>query len=150
MTLSLHDNEILRRRVRALVDDQLIAEHRERPFGPHSPSLIEVLDFLRRNPDPEMPRYLVLDDGSGAGLRVGLRAERPGEPPRPLDDERFATRGEAEHAVFLRRLADYGALRGALVANRATKAPQVTEDRAGRGDKPSLGDGNAPQGGGAE
>lgn len=109
MTLSLHDEEILRRRVRVLVDDELLAEHRERPFGPHSPALIEVLDFLRRNPDPEMPRYLVLDDGEG-GLHVGLRAEHPGKPPRPLGDERFATRGEAEHAVFLRRLADYGAL----------------------------------------
>jgi hypothetical protein len=109
VTLSLHDEEILRRRVRGLVDDELLAEHRERPFGPHSPRLIEVLDFLRRNPDPECPRYLVLDDGEG--FEVGVRASERGAPPTAVDDdERFATRAEAEHAVFLRRLADYGAL----------------------------------------
>jgi hypothetical protein len=109
MALSIHDREILRRRVHGLVDDELLAEHRERPFGPHSPALIEVLDFLRRNPDPEMPRYLVLDDGEG--FEVGVRASERGAPPTSAgDEERFATRGEAEHAVFLRRLADYGAL----------------------------------------
>jgi hypothetical protein len=111
VALSLHDAEILRRRVRGLVDDDLVAEHRERPFGPHSPALIEVLDFLRRSPDPAMPRYLVLDDGEGFGL--GVRSATRGAPPVPLaDGGRHATRAEAEHAVFLRRLADYGAIAG--------------------------------------
>jgi hypothetical protein len=109
LTLSIHDREILCRRVFGLVDEELLAEHRERPFGPHSPRLIEVLDFLRRNPDPELPRYLVLDDGEG--FQVGVRAAERGASPVPVDDdERFDTRAEAEHAVFLRRLADYGAL----------------------------------------
>ncbi|MFT3864402.1 MAG: hypothetical protein QM729_09025 [Solirubrobacterales bacterium] len=139
MALSLHDQEILRRRVYGLVDDDLLAEHRERPFGPHSPALIEVLDFLRRNPDPELPRYLVLDDGEGFG--IGVRAAERGAPPTPVDeDERFATRGEAEHAVFLRRLADYGAVRGAKVADNATFAPRPLGDV----DPPE------PDGGGAE
>lgn len=110
MALSIHDQEILRRRVYGLVDDALVAEHRERPFGPHSPALIEVLDFLRRNPDPECPRYLVLDDGEG--FEVGMRSAERGAPPTRLDDERFATRAEAEHAVFLHRLTDYGAATG--------------------------------------
>jgi hypothetical protein len=109
LSLSIHDREILRRRVYGLVDDELVAEHRERPFGPHSPQLIEVLDFLRRNPDPGQPRYLVLDVGEG--FEVGMRASERGAPPIKVDDdERFETRAEAEHAVFLRRLADYGAL----------------------------------------
>lgn len=127
MALSIHDKEILRRRVYGLVDDELLAEHRERPFGPHSPRLIEVLDFLRRNPDPEQPRYLVLDDGEG--FEVGMRASERGAPPTSVDDEeRFATRGEAEHAVFLRRLADYGALRGAFPPHADRKAPQPTDE----------------------
>lgn len=113
MALSLHDEEILRRRVYGLVDDDILAEHREHPFGPHSPALTEVLDFLRRNPDPEMPRYLVLDDGEG--FEIGVRSAERGAPPTPSDaEERFATRGEAEHAVFLRRLADYGAMTGGM------------------------------------
>jgi hypothetical protein len=136
MTLSIHDREILRRRVYGLVDDDLLAEHRERPFGPHSPALTEVLDFLRRNPDPECPRYLVLDDGEG--FELGVRSAERGAPPTSLDDdERFATRGEAEHAVFLRRLADYGAF--------ADSPPP-------RGGEQTLGDANPPEpdGGGAE
>jgi hypothetical protein len=143
MALSIHDQEILRRRVLALVDDDLLAEHREQPFGRHSPRLVEVLDFLRRNPDPECPRYLVLDDGEGFG--IGVRSSERGAPPTPLDDERFATRGEAEHAIFLRRLRDYGALadpqaaRGTFPPHRDGKAPQL-----GDVDPPE------PEGGGAE
>lgn len=108
MSLSLHDSEILNRRVRGLVDEELLAEHRERPFGPHSPALIEVLDFLRRNPDPERPRYLVLDTGEGFAL--GARAPSRGDPPVRLDGEVLPSREAAEHLVFRRRLADYGAL----------------------------------------
>jgi hypothetical protein len=129
MALSIHDKEILRRRVYGLVDDELLAEHRERPFGPHSPRLIEVLDFLRRNPDPEQPRYLVLDDGEG--FEVGVRSSERGAPPTSVDDdERFKTRAEAEHAVFLRRLADYGAFadsqagRGAFLSDSESNVPQ--------------------------
>jgi hypothetical protein len=136
LTLSIHDQEILRRRVYGLVDDELLAEHREHPFGPHSPRLIEVLDFLRRNPDPEQPRYLVLDDGKG--FEVGVRSNERGAPPTSLDDERFAMRGEAEHAVFLRRLADYGALRGDFLSQSGSNAPQAPEDLP------------YPEGGGAE
>jgi hypothetical protein len=145
VTLSLHDEEILRRRVYGLVDEELMAEHRERPFGPHSPSLAEVLDFLRRNPDPELPRYLVLDDGEG--FEIGLRAADRGGPPASLGGERLKTRAEAEHSVFLHRLADYGALRGELLGDRPTNSPQ-----ADRGALPSYRDGFAPQpeGGGAE
>lgn len=123
MSLSIHDKEILRRRVYELVDDELLAEHREHPFGSHSPRLTEVLDFLRRNPDPEQPRYLVLDDGEG--FEVGMRASERGAPPTSVDDdERFKTRAEAEHAVFLRRLADYGALRGDFLSHSESNAPQ--------------------------
>jgi hypothetical protein len=106
MGLTAHDREILHRRVRGLVDDALVAEHRADPFGPHSPALTEVLDFLRRGPDPDLPRYLVVDTGHGFALAD--RADRAGEPPVRLDDALFGTRAHAEHAVFLRRLNDYG------------------------------------------
>jgi len=104
--LSIQDSHILTRRVRGLVDPTLVAEHRERPFGPHSPALIEVLDFLRRNPDPELPRYLLLDLGNEFG--VGIRASQRGAEPARDGADAYLTRGEAEHAVLLRRLRDYG------------------------------------------
>jgi hypothetical protein len=106
MGLTTHDREILRRRVHGLVDDAIVAEHRANPFGPHSPGLAEVLDFLRRSPDPDLPRYLVIDVGDG--FAVADRAERAGDPPERLAADLFRTRAEAEHAVFLLRLADYG------------------------------------------
>ena len=106
MALSIQDSDILSRRVSLLVDGALLAEHRARPFGPHSPRLIEVLDYLRRNPDPERPRYVVLDMGSE--FAIGIRAGRRGEEPLIDGADRYAVRAEAEHAVFLRRLRDYG------------------------------------------
>jgi hypothetical protein len=106
MGLTANDREILRRRVRPLVDAKLVAEHRGNPFGPHSPALAEVLDFLRRSPDLELPRYILID--TGYGFAVGDRSARRGDPPERVDGHAFPTRAEAEHAVFLRRLADYG------------------------------------------
>lgn len=89
--------------------DELIAEQRERPFGPQSPAMIEVLDFLRRSPDPELPRYIVLDTDDGFVLAI--RSPAPGGVPIPLPgSERLATRGDAEHAIFLKRLTDYGVI----------------------------------------
>jgi hypothetical protein len=67
---------------------------------------MEVLDFLRRSPDPDLPRYVVID--AGDGFVVADRADRAGDPPVPMDDVLFGSRADAEHAVFLRRLTDYG------------------------------------------
>jgi hypothetical protein len=106
MTLSFSDRAILERRVRGLVTPALVAEHREHPFGPHSPELVEVVDFLRRNPDPDLPRYLVLR--TGERFCIAARAALPGAPAQRAEEADHPSRAEAEHAVFLRRLADYG------------------------------------------
>jgi hypothetical protein len=107
MDLSIQDQAI-RERLTGVVTSELVAEHRARPFGPHSRPLGEVLDFLRRNPALDLPRYVVLKEGDA--FAVGVRpAERGAVVPR-ADGASFATRAEAEHAVFLGRLADYGLL----------------------------------------
>jgi len=103
MTLSAQDRAI-HDRLAGRVTDGLVAEHRGAPFGPHSPALQEVLDFLRRNPAPDLPRYVVLDQGGS--FAVATRTAR-GLPPEPVDAERHPDEAAAEHAVFLRRLADY-------------------------------------------
>jgi hypothetical protein len=96
----------LRERLAAVVRPELVAAHRRAPFGPHAPELADVLAFLRRNPAPDLPRYVVLaQDGRFA---IGIRPDRPDAEVRAAGPERFATRAEAEHGVFLRRLADYG------------------------------------------
>lgn len=106
MALSIQDAEILRTRIRPLVTAELIERARARPFPPYDPDIAEVLDFVRRNPDPDLPRYAIvrLPDG----FAVAVRATTPGEPPRVIGDSRCPDRGAAEHAVLERRLRDYG------------------------------------------
>ena len=107
MTALSAQDRAIRDRLAARVTPELVAEHGAAPFGPHSPALQEVLDFLRRNPAPDLPRYVVLD--LGGSFAVAARTAR-GLPPEPVDAERHADEAAAEHAVFLRRLADYGLL----------------------------------------
>jgi hypothetical protein len=107
VVLSVNDRHILENRVKPLVTDALIAEQAADPFGPQSPALTEVLDFLRRGPDLDLPRYIVLD--LAAGFVLAARADGPGEPPVPLEPPLVRpTRAAAEHAIFLLRLRDYG------------------------------------------
>lgn len=102
MRLTVQD-AALRHRLAALIQPGLVDEHRRAPFGPHSPELTDVLAFLRRNPAPDLPRYVVVAEDEGFAIGVRRDAEVPAAGP-----ERFATRAEAEHDVFRRRLADYG------------------------------------------
>jgi hypothetical protein len=105
--LSIQDRAI-REHLVALVDEALVAEHAARPFGPHSPALVDVLDFLRRNPDVDLPRYVVLRDDED--FAIGVRPAVRGAPVPRAGDESLPSREAAEHAVFRRRLADYGLL----------------------------------------
>ncbi|WP_214105913.1 hypothetical protein [Acrocarpospora catenulata] len=109
MVLSVQDEFIRANRIRALVTPELLAEARANPpRGRQSAALVEVLDFLRRNPDPELPRYAVLRTPDG--FAVVRRAPVRGAPPTPDGADRYPTRQEAEHAVLLRRLRDYEVL----------------------------------------
>jgi hypothetical protein len=104
------DQTILQRRVRPLVTAELVARHGARPFGPHDHDVLEVLHFLRRSPDPELPSYFVLALGEPQRWSVGTRSPGRGEPLEAVDEVTYPTRAAAEHAVFTRRLADYGLL----------------------------------------
>lgn len=106
MVLSTQDEHILAARIRPLVTAELIERARRSPEPPYPPDIAEVLDFVRRNPDPERPRYLIVR--LEEEFAVAIRSPAPGAAPRLADGTRFATRAEAEHAVLLARLADYG------------------------------------------
>ncbi len=101
------ERSILERRVRGLVTPALVAEHRERPFGPHSPALVELLHFLRRNVVRNRPRYVCLRDGEPPVWRIGSAAAG-GRGFASVDETVYERRADVEHAVFLRRLADLG------------------------------------------
>ena len=122
MSLTAADQYILDRRVRKLVNRLLIDEHQRQPLGPHSAQLTEVLHFLRRSPDPVLPRYVVLRSRSPSGWVIGVCPTSHGGMPRPLDSDRYQSRAEVEHAVFLRRLSDCGIQAPADPAQRGCSA----------------------------
>ncbi len=91
----------LRRELRALIDEDLIDEHRRQPLGRHSDALERVLNYFRRP-----PRY-------GLYARVPCREfvvirlpVRPGAGPEAVDDVVYTDENEAMHAVFTLHVAD--------------------------------------------
>lgn len=118
MTLSPGDREIYDRRLKALASPERIEEHRCDPLGQHSADLTELLHFLRRSPDPELPSYTVLLLDDPPRWTVAVRPAERGTAMHRVDERTYESRAEAEHAVFLRRLEDYG-----LIAPSAAAAP---------------------------
>lgn len=94
----------MRARMRALVTDELIAEHARQPLGQHSDALERVLAYFRRQPTPG--KYVVVATAPWEEYRVGVLTGERGKPARILAEEAFATEEEAMHGVFLRRIRD--------------------------------------------
>jgi hypothetical protein len=99
---------ILEQTIRPLVTDALVAEHRERPLGPHSPALRAVMNFVRSYPARNRPRYVLLREHDPDRWGLGALPGEPGGEIRPMGGERYETRGAAEHGAFLQRLDDLG------------------------------------------
>jgi len=98
-------DEKLRERLRALITDELIAEHKENPLGfrgHHSPDLQFVLNYFRRS--PQAGKYIIvasvpwqlqssigaeermgamLSDDAPGDVRKGLAETAPGPPSPP-------------------------------------------------------------------
>jgi hypothetical protein len=95
----------LAERIRALITDELIAEHEAQPLGQHSDTLERVLAFFRQV--PITGKYIVVATVPWQEYRVaelsGLRSERL----RLLDDEpAYPSEEAALHGIFLRRIRD--------------------------------------------
>ncbi len=101
-----HERLIWESTIKPLITNQIIREHRERPFGHHSPALDVVLDFLRRDLDRDLPRYVSVMTVPGREWRLGTHSRVRGRPFTILNDEAFDSEEDVEHAVFLRRLHD--------------------------------------------
>jgi hypothetical protein len=88
-------------RVRPLIDDELIAEHRRAPRGPHSDRLSRVLRYFRSRPIPG--KLIVIEEIPWRRYRIGVLTGVPGRAATPLDDS-YASYDQALHAIFLRRV----------------------------------------------
>jgi hypothetical protein len=93
--------------VKPRVTQAIIDEHRQRPIGKHTDELERVLIYLRRH-HLEMPgKYILVCTKPHEEWRIATLSGNPGVPPQLLGDS-FPDRYEAEHGLFLKRLADSG------------------------------------------
>jgi branched-chain amino acid transport system permease protein len=97
-----------RERIKALVTDDLIAEHAAKPLGQHSDTLERVLQYFRRQ--PQAGKYIIVATKPWGEYRIGVLSGVRGEVPRIQDDETFASEEDAMHGIFLRRVADLRAV----------------------------------------
>jgi hypothetical protein len=93
----------LRERLVALPLETLIAEHRRRPFGPHSDELGRLLSYFR---GADLPgKYVIFGLDGDAGWVLGRLNLPREEGSIELDTTTvYASCEEAEHAVFLARV----------------------------------------------
>jgi hypothetical protein len=91
-----------RRRIGALITDELIAEHARGPLGQHSDALERVLAYFRRQ--PQSGKYIVVATKPWEEYRIAVLSGVRGQPARLVDDETFPTEEAAMHGVFLRRV----------------------------------------------
>lgn len=90
--------------LRALINNDVIAEHQAQPIGQHSPELERLLNYFRKGDLPE--KYAILTLVPYAQYRVVALSGDRGTPPREVDDHIYPSLDEAYHAVFLRRIQD--------------------------------------------
>lgn len=99
------EDHLFRTQVAPRVTPQIIAEHRERPVGKHSDDLERVLIHLRKNHMEMGGKYIIVCTRPHEEWRLAVLSGVPGVPPS-LTEEAFPDRFQAEHGLFLRRLAD--------------------------------------------
>jgi hypothetical protein len=94
-----------RERIKALITDELIAEHAAKPLGQHSDALERVLAYVRRQPQPG--KYIIVAVEPWRDYRIGALTGVRGQAARILDDsESYPTEEAAMHGIFLRRVRD--------------------------------------------
>jgi hypothetical protein len=103
------ERHILETDVRPRVTQAIIDEHRERPIGKHSDELERVLIYLRKHHFEMEGKYILVCTKPHEEWRIATLAGKPGVPPELLPDS-FQDRYEAEHGLFIKRLADAGLL----------------------------------------
>ena len=96
------ERHILETEIRPRVRPEIIEEHRRRPIGKHSDDLERVLIYVRRNHLEMEGKYILVCTKPHEEYRIAQLTGRPG-PPELLPTT-YPNRGEAEHALFLKRL----------------------------------------------
>lgn len=90
--------------LRELVCEEVIAEHRARPVGQHSPELERLLNYFRKGQLAE--KYALMTIEPFSTYRIVALSGIRGIPPRDVDEKIYQSLDGAYHAVFLRRIHD--------------------------------------------
>src|ERR1700688_1120809 len=98
-----HFDRMTRAYLLSVLDDELIEEHRTGSGRHASEPLARFLAWCQRRPLDQ--QYAVKAEADGAFRLVSFSGWR-GQPPRYIGAERYATRLEARHGVFLRHIND--------------------------------------------
>lgn len=93
-----------RAKIKALITDELIAEHEAKPLGQHSDTLERILQYFRRQ--PQAGKYIIVATKPWQEYRIGVLSGVRGEPATLLDGPTFASEEEAMHGIFLQRVED--------------------------------------------
>jgi branched-chain amino acid transport system permease protein len=94
-----------RERIKALITDELIAEHDASPLGPHSDALQRVVGYFRRQ--PQAGKYMIVAVRPWEEYRIASLSGLRGIPAQVLpDSEAYPTEEAAMHGIFLRRIRD--------------------------------------------
>lgn len=95
-------------RIKPLVTAKVIEEHKKNPIGLHSDDLERILIFMRRHEYLMTNKYVIVCTKEHKEWCIGQLSGIRGIGPKIFTDECFASRLEAEHGVFLKRLKDWG------------------------------------------
>ena len=90
--------------LKALVCDEVIEEHKNKPLGQHSEALERLLLYFRRVPQND--KYAIKRDGNSNTFKIVAFSGVRGMSPRLVEDKEYPTMEEAYHGVFLRRVFD--------------------------------------------
>ncbi|MBX9606259.1 MAG: hypothetical protein K2Y51_08540 [Gammaproteobacteria bacterium] len=93
--------EELKAKLRPLITEDLIEEHRRKPLGQHSDVLMRLLNLFRR-----APAYALYSRVPCREFQVIRLPVPEGSDPEPVDGTVYHDQNEALHAVFLRNLED--------------------------------------------
>ncbi len=93
-----------RARIKALITDELIAEHAAQPLGQHSDTLERILQYFRRQ--PQAGKYIIVATKPWQEYRIGVLSGVRGEPATLLDGPTYGSEEEAMHGIFLQRVDD--------------------------------------------
>jgi hypothetical protein len=99
------EQALFKEHVAPRITEAIINEHRANPIGKHSDDLERVLIYLRKHHLEMAGKYILVCTKPHEEWRIATITGVPNEPPQLLDDT-FNDRFQAEHGLFLKRLAD--------------------------------------------